>query len=266
MDQPLNPKFSVITVVKNNRAGLKKTAQSVLCQSYKNFEYIVIDGQSIDGTLEELDILSQHATCLSEADSGISDAFNKGLKLAQGEWINFLNAGDTFARASILDEVAAIINQNTHYKIVTGFSKFGSKTIPKRLFQNSEPLHIKAMLSHQASFIQRPVFNEVGFFDLTFKIRMDYDLWLRILQKYEFYLTPNIWVEYNNRGISSQDENLELFFKEGKYANEKNLTDNFRGINILLEIQYYKARIKALIAKCISLLRISLSTRVQSIL
>lgn len=238
------PEFSIITVVKNDPSGLQKTAESVLKQSFCNFEYIVIDGKSTDATVDELKKISKHAICLSEPDLGISDAFNKGLKVSQGRWINFLNAGDVFAGTTTLAEVADVICQHESYKVFSGFARFGNKTIPKRPFKNAEPIHIKAMLSHQASFIERDIFDEVGLFDLDFKIRMDYDLWIRILRKYEFYLVEDIWVVYDLDGISSNKDNLRLFFEEGMYANKKNLIKNFKRVNAIVDIQRLKARCK----------------------
>lgn len=244
--ESLTPKFSIITAVMNDCNGLRRTAKSVLQQSCKDFEYIVIDGGSTDQTLNELEDLSQFAKCLSEPDLGISDAFNKGLNIAQGRWLNFLNAGDVFIGNNVLSTVENLINHDQKkHKVITGFAKFGNKTIPKRAFKNTEPIHIKAMLSHQASFLARSVFNEIGYFDLSLHIRMDYDMWLRVLKKYDFYLTPETWVEYDTAGISSDPKNLRKFYKEGKYVNKKNSIDSFRVINFLFEMEYLKAQAKA---------------------
>ena len=88
-------KLSIITINLNNQSGLIKTIQSVISQTFKDFEWIIIDGDSTDGSKELLKKHIQHFThCISEKDNGIYNAMNKGIKLAQGEYIYFLNSGD----------------------------------------------------------------------------------------------------------------------------------------------------------------------------
>ena len=100
------PLISIITVVFNGMEYLEQTIQSVINQSYDNVEYIIIDGGSTDGTL---DIIKKYEAqidyWISEKDSGVYDAMNKGIDLASGKWINFMNAGDSFYNNDILDEV-----------------------------------------------------------------------------------------------------------------------------------------------------------------
>src|SRR6187549_3141778 len=94
------PLISVVTVVKNDRAGLTATLESVRTQRFTDFEHVIVDGASTDGGVE---VARAHpapnARLVSEPDAGISDAFNKGLRLSTGTWLNFLNAGDTFLDA-----------------------------------------------------------------------------------------------------------------------------------------------------------------------
>jgi glycosyltransferase involved in cell wall biosynthesis len=98
--------LSIVTVVFNDLKGLKETYTSLKAQTFTNFEWIVIDGASTDGTKEYIgqnnDLISKY---ISEPDNGIFDAMNKGIKLATGTWITFLNAGDTYSRFSILEHI-----------------------------------------------------------------------------------------------------------------------------------------------------------------
>lgn len=102
----IRDKVSIITVCYNCSAALESTVQSVLSQSYSNKEYIVIDGNSTDNTPEVLQRYS-HAidVCVRESDDGVYDAMNKGLRLASGEWVIFMNAGDTFASDDVLSSI-----------------------------------------------------------------------------------------------------------------------------------------------------------------
>lgn len=96
-------KFSIITINYNNCEGLEKTIQSVIEQSYKGYEYIVIDGGSTDGSI---DIIKKYEPSItfwvSEKDSGIYNAMNKGIRHSTGEYLNFMNSGDTFYEPEVL--------------------------------------------------------------------------------------------------------------------------------------------------------------------
>ena len=104
-EQGNNPLISIVTATYNDCEGLRKTITSVLEQSYDNIEYIIIDGASTDNTKALLDEYRPRiATIISEPDKGISDAFNKGLGLCTGDWINFLGAGDVFSHQDIVSK------------------------------------------------------------------------------------------------------------------------------------------------------------------
>ncbi len=112
IDKPINityqntPLITIVTVVFNSVEGIEKTIQSIIKQDYKNIEYIIIDGGSTDGTI---DIIKKYEYAIdywiSEKDHGIYDAMNKGINLAKGKWINFMNAEDTFASPNVLSNI-----------------------------------------------------------------------------------------------------------------------------------------------------------------
>lgn len=103
-----NNKVSIITVCYNDKENLIKTIKSVLSQTYTNIEYIVVDGGSTDGTKE---VLAQYekdvSKCVSEKDMGIYDAMNKGIRMATGDWLNFMNAGDVFASNDVIEKIVS---------------------------------------------------------------------------------------------------------------------------------------------------------------
>lgn len=170
-------KISVITVVRNDAAHLESTILSVLGQSYRELEYIVIDGASTDGTV---DIIRKYADRIaywvSEPDGGIYDAMNKGLAHATGEWVNFMNSGDEFADANVLknvfsEDVSALdlIGGNT-----INFFADGHEEIHHAEPASAIPTHLP--FSHQASFVRRTQCH----FETKYKYAADYALFYKV--------------------------------------------------------------------------------------
>jgi glycosyltransferase involved in cell wall biosynthesis len=234
---------SIITVVKNGENLLEKTIQSVLSQTYQNIEYIIIDGASTDGTVN---LIRQYGEKIchwvSEPDSGISEAFNKGIYLSNGDWINFLNAGDVFWQKDTVERVSCYFAQGL---ILTGFAQFGQKVMPKRVLRNQERLNVKSMVSHQASFVHRSVFDQIGLFSPDYQLRMDYDFWLRAFRHYDFFMLDEILVNYDPHGMSGEPGNIRLFYAEEKQANLSNCVQNALWINFWVSL---KCQIKLILA------------------
>ncbi len=214
------PLISVVTVVYNGEKYLEQTIKSVIGQTYDNIEYIIIDGGSTD---ETLDIIKKHEDQIdywvSEPDEGISDAFNKGILLATGEYLNFLNAGDLYINKHILQNMKKYFREPN--KIVTAFSKFGRHTIPSEKPDNNDILFKKAYLSHQASFIHLELFKKYGLYSTSYNLRMDYEWWMRVLRENDFLFIDDIIIDYAEGGISGS--NRFLFFKEEFQADLKYL-------------------------------------------
>ena len=215
----LLPIVSVITIVYNSENLIEQTIKSVICQSYKNIEYIIVDGASSDRTM---DIISKYrkniSMIISEKDSGISDAFNKGIRCSTGDYVMLLNSGDTLVSYDI---ISIMISELNDVDILTGFSLSSNGRIPVKIISNKEPLSHRARISHQASLVKREIYNEIGLYDLSYCIRMDYEFWLRCLKKYKYKFIDRIVVLYDIGGISSQGS--FKYFYEGYIANIKNL-------------------------------------------
>jgi glycosyltransferase involved in cell wall biosynthesis len=132
-----NMKLSIITINWNNAEGLRKTMKSVLTQSCKEFEYIVVDGGSTDGGV---DIIKQYEDSpnlrwLSEKDNGIYNAMNKGIKMAHGEYLHFLNSGDCLIDQDVVRKMLAEVERNNHPDIMIGslYRLEGNKTIKDQI-------------------------------------------------------------------------------------------------------------------------------------
>lgn len=177
--------FSIITVTFNGREYLEEAMDSVLSQDFAEFEYIIVDGGSTDGTLE---IILRHAAAdprirwISEPDNGISDAFNKGILMAQGEIVGILNSDDTYA-AGALGAVAAAFAADPACDVVHGDMLRFQDTTPLFRLQPA-PVDDRVWhdmpVNHPATFVRRAVYERVGLFDTRLKVAMDYELVLRL--------------------------------------------------------------------------------------
>ena len=207
MDPPLRPMVSVITICLNPGKKLRGTLQSVLDQVGVRAESIVIDGGSTDP--ETCRVLAEFSPKLSylqsQRDAGISDALNQGLNRCSGDWIVPLNAGDRFMSPASL---ASFFPEPTGWDalpIRAAIAKWGNHFIPGQSVGNTTSLPERAMISHQAKLVHRRVYDAAGGYDPRFKLRMDYDFWLRALSRFPMKFIPAVLVDYEEGGISGQD-------------------------------------------------------------
>lgn len=201
------PLISIITVVFNDCKNITKTIESVISQSYSNFEFIIIDGGSKDGTVEIIKQYESYIThFVSEKDNGIYDAMNKGVHLAQAKYLYFLNSGDYFCNSDVLKRLK--VHLDGSYDLVYG-------SIIK-LFPNfevsiaSELVELKnaKMPPHQASCIKRDLFIELGYYDATFISSGDFDLMCKILTRNYCSKKIDICVAYMLLGGMSSNKNI----------------------------------------------------------
>lgn len=179
-----NPKFSIITVCKNANTSIGVTVDSVTGQTYRDFEYLLIDGASTDGTTE---IVRERtaglaASIISEPDAGIYDAMNKGLRLARGEWVYFLNAKDCLYDARVLERIAGRVQELPKVELIYGdviYYNGEQRRLVRFNWLNRWNLRFEH-LCHQAVFARRSLFEHIGNFDLRYKINADYDWLLRV--------------------------------------------------------------------------------------
>ncbi len=178
-------RFSIITVTYNSKTFLTETIPSVLSQDFGDLEYIFIDGGSSDATL---DIIRSFAAAdrrirwISEADEGISDAFNKGLRMACGDIIGILNSDDTYA-AGALAAVAAFFDADPLCDVVHGDMLRFQGDVPLFRLKPApvdERVWYDMPVNHPATFVRRRAYDQVGLFDTRLKVAMDYDLVLRL--------------------------------------------------------------------------------------
>lgn len=197
-------KISIVTVCFNSKEFLTKTILSVKNQKFNDYEFIVIDGGSTDGSLAVLHSNSDFIDCLiSEADKGIYDAMNKALTIAKGEWIFFLNAGDEFFNNDVLFDASKVLDFN--YGFVTGgvVYRFLTKNILTFTKQKITPFYI-SVAHHQGTFIRTDILRNLKY-SPKYKLRAETDFFFRAYRLgYKFKNTDIIFSNYDPYGVSSR--------------------------------------------------------------
>jgi glycosyltransferase involved in cell wall biosynthesis len=177
------PRISIITVCLNSASTIEATILSVISQNYTDFEYIIVDGGSNDGTIEILGKYKVHiSTLISEPDGGISDAFNKGIRLATGELIGIVSSDD-YLPENVLNQVAELWNDNPGADVIYGnaivFEDGNSERFVVKPDLKFNAIWRRTPVKHAATFISRKAYETYGAYSVKYKFAMDYELILR---------------------------------------------------------------------------------------
>ena len=206
-------RLSIITVNLNNRDGLQKTIDSVIAQTFRDFEWIVIDGGSTDGSKELIEQYSDHFSYwVSEPDKGVYNAMNKGIKVAKGEYLQFLNSGDWLFDDNVLQ---VVFGKNRSADILFGKMLVeGSGLLPNAAMMKPVLFwtdFIGNTLPHQASFIKRQLFDKYGLYDESYKIVSDAKFFIKtvVWEKSSYEFIPENIAVFQQGGISSNELRFE---------------------------------------------------------
>lgn len=182
--------LSIITINRNNASGLEKTMQSVANQSFKEFEYIVVDGSSTDGSVEVIKKWESefaHLKWVSEPDKGIYNAMNKGIRMASGDYIQILNSGDCLAANTVTERMFSALEKKGEPSILYGNMV---KCFPdgRKLVDNcfaGQEITMLGMyagtLNHDPTYIRRDLFGKYGYYDETLRIVSDWKWYLQAI-------------------------------------------------------------------------------------
>jgi glycosyltransferase involved in cell wall biosynthesis len=231
-------KLSIITINKNNVAGLEKTIQSVIAQTFSDYEYIVIDGASDDGSIAVIEKYADNITYwVSELDSGIYNGMNKGIRAARGDYCLFLNSGDWLIEAetlrNVFNEIAGLDEADVYYSDL--MKADGSLVCYLKNISVNNLIY--GTISHQNSLIKRSLFIEHGYYNESLTIASDWEFFLREchVHKIKFrYINTNIAI-FNLDGIST---NIN---KERMIENEKIIRNVFGELSdSIIELKRYR--------------------------
>ena len=236
-------KISIITVCYNSAATIEKTMKSLMAQTYRDIEYIVVDGDSNDSTLDIVKKYENQITkWISEPDNGLYDAINKGIAFATGDIIGVLNSDDIFTDNYVLENIAKFHLENSIDASVGNIMQFNKnqKIVRKYSAENWRPDKLKMgfMPAHPAIFFKRDLFEKFGYYHIDFISGADYELIIR------FFLVHKITWKFSNitttsmliGGISSSGyKSYKLISKEIKKALELN-NIQFSYFKVLLRV------------------------------
>lgn len=208
-DRPL---VSVITVVFNGAVTLEHNICSVIEQEYDNIEHIIIDGSSTDGTVDILHRYDDHIDYwVSEKDAGIYDAMNKGLRLASGDVVGFLNADDFYADSSVLEQIALAFRDDSTDACYADLIYVHPVSLKTVRYWRSEPFR-SGMFAlgwcppHPTFYVRKSLVDNYGGFDLSFRLAADAEFMLRYLEskKIKALYVPRVWIKMRLGGQTNQ--------------------------------------------------------------
>ncbi|PHR50808.1 glycosyltransferase family 2 protein [Cycloclasticus sp.] len=245
-------RVSIITVCYNSSQYISSAIDSVLSQSYIDIEYIVVDGGSTDETLS---IINKSANMIqhiiSEPDSGIYDAMNKGVALATGDIIGVLNSDDFYPNPDVISDVVDIFNENTDIDLLLGnvdFVTAENLVKPVRTYSsfNFAPWKMRFgfMPAHPATFVKKSVYEEVGLYKLGYQIAADFDMFVRMLvgHKCRYVKLDKTLVRMRMGGVSTSGlKSYWISTKEMMRSLEENgVYSNFVFIFVRLPVKFFQ--------------------------
>lgn len=230
-------KISIITTNYNTDKYLEKTIKSVLNQKGDfELEYIITDGGSTDNSLNIIKKYKDKLKYISEKDKGQSDGINKGLKMATGDIVAFLNADDTYTEGTLY-KVVKYFKENPDCMWLTGYCRIideNERQIKKYIteYKNSnlrrfsfEQLLVEDSISQPATFWRRELHDEFGYIDESLHFAMDQDLWARFASKYKLHLIKEYLAEFRFTSDTKTGSSVEKTLRESKLVAER-YTDN----------------------------------------
>lgn len=233
----MNPKVSVIIATFNADKYIRKAIESFLSQTLESKELIIVDGASSDATISIANEYLERGVCVvSEADSGVYDAMNKGVSLAKGDWLYFLGADDFFMNEKVLESVFGNDHDDVDilygdvYSVLLKRNYDGPTNKEKILFSN---------LCHQSIFYRKEVFVKAGLYNLNYRLFSDWEFNIRCFVEFEFrtkYI-PVVIAEYAASGISTVNKDTKFLRGFLFTENLKYLLRN--GTERLKKIRYY---------------------------
>ena len=206
-------KITIVTVCCNSAATIKDTLESVAVQSHKNFEHIIVDGGSTDGTLAVIHQWKKYPVRLvSEPDNGIYDAMNKGIRLATGDIIGILNSDDMYYNSHVLESVSMVMSDASIDACYADLIYVAKNNLQKIIRYWKSCVFKKGLFSkgwmppHPTFFARRLIYEKYGLFDLNYSLAADVELLARFLERFQIHAVyiPEIFIKMRLGGVSNK--------------------------------------------------------------
>ena len=215
----IHPTFSIITVTYNAGKVLEDTILSVISQTYRNVEYIIVDGSSKDNTLKIIGKYPKHVSkMVSEPDKGLYDAMNKGIRMATGDYLCFLNAGDKFHEKETLQKIAETLKDKDLPDVIYGETAIvdeGGNFLHMRRLSTPDRLNWKSfkqgmLVCHQAFLAKRELALKYPY-DMQYRFSADFDWCIRIMKEAKcLHNTRLTLIDYLNEGMTTRNHKASL--------------------------------------------------------
>lgn len=245
--QTKSPTLSIITINRNNAEGLRKTMGSVLSQNCDDFEYIIIDGASTDASVEVIkEFLSNPNYAkkitywVSEKDSGLYNALNKGISHAQGKLIGLMHSGDWYLPDVFFD--VKKIHEKHPASVLYGALKAIKDDKFESIWGKNVNILPQEMIPHLSTFVPKALYDKCGLFNEEYKIAADYDLFLRFYtSQVDFFFVDKIFCCFNLEGISQTNDNVKIETDniKKKYGFYKVPTNKQKIVNLIKKIIHW---------------------------
>lgn len=225
----MNPKISIITPCFNSEKTIRKTLESMLKQTYDNYEYIIIDGKSKDNTLSIIEEYKPHfgkkLKVISEPDHGIYDAMNKGIRNATGDLVGIVNSDDYY-ELDALENVAKMYN-GEKYVIIYGLIRTLRDGKEVMVYTKNHEFLEENMITHPSCFISKKVYDDFGHYSLRYKYSSDYEFMLRI-KKHPEVKFVEIYKIISNFAIDGASASSKAYKETLKLKHEHGLVGGFK--------------------------------------
>lgn len=250
-------KLTIITINRNNALGLERTIQSVISQTWADYQYIIIDGASTDNSVEVIEKYSDKISYwISEEDNGIYNAMNKGIKQANGEYCLFLNSGDYLYNNNVLE---IIFSENFTEELIYGNQfRVGEKGNRVVFFPSKLTFYhfYTNFLAHNSTLIKKSLFNKIGLYNENYKIVSDHEFFVLAVCKYNCtvrYINEIISVMVDG-GISNNPQYTEVVIKERADMFKKHFPNLIQDYDELYNLKYNSPtkKLKRIIKKLVN--------------
>lgn len=255
-DSSIFPIVTIITICFNSENEIEKTLKSINLQTYKNYEYIIVDGASRDNTLKLINAYSLHTKLISERDDGIYDAMNKGIKYANGKYIIFLNSGDNFHSSRTLEDCCSYLKLSSskliYGKTIVSYNGFTKLTRPNKIHTIWKGMPF----SHQSVFILTE-FQKMNLYSQEYKICSDFNFLFNSFMDNATFQEINVIIsEISSNGLSDtkriqsllerweivglKTKNIKIYFYYGYLLARETITAQFKKILPLYVVNYFR--------------------------